>query len=150
MDIRRRWMLTAMSGMIIVFLAVTAVAASSRPLNTPLYKFRIEQASYRMNFLPTERNTFAYTTEKGFKLDYDVFGEYCCGENPLASEYTCDPPCTFDTCEQTSCGETCQNTCAGASCRLTCGGETCDPTACLTCSSCYPICTNIPSVCFSC
>ena len=56
-------------------LAVTCVTASTSLCNTPLYTFRIEQASSKMNFLPTAMNEFTSTTEKGYNLTYDTFGE---------------------------------------------------------------------------
>ena len=62
-----------------LFLAVVAVTAHSQPLNTPLYTFRMEQASGEMNFLPTEKNTFIYTSEKGYTLECNTSTSSCQG-----------------------------------------------------------------------
>ncbi|MBU7026897.1 MAG: hypothetical protein HXS48_08140 [Theionarchaea archaeon] len=48
----------AVVSMAVAFLAVTCVTASPRTSNTPLYTFRMEQASSEMNFLPTAVRVF--------------------------------------------------------------------------------------------
>jgi hypothetical protein len=55
-------LLIAAAGAAIALLAVT-VTASPWSSNTPLYTYRMEQVSSKMNFLPTEQSIFAYTTE---------------------------------------------------------------------------------------
>jgi hypothetical protein len=50
-------------------LVVSTVIASSQISNTPLFTFRMEQASSEMNFLPTVVNGFIYTTENGYTLN---------------------------------------------------------------------------------
>lgn len=54
----------------VAFLAVTCVTASRQTLNTPLYTFRIEQASSGMSFLSTAVNEFSYNTRDGYTLNW--------------------------------------------------------------------------------
>lgn len=145
-------MLLAVTGGVVVLLAVTAVAASSLAANTPLYTVRMEQASSKMNFLPTEKNGFIYTAEKGSNLDCKAEGYS--GAEPLGNctdyDTTCHVTCpvscygTCGTCQgQWTCENTsCQPTCPGGTCSLTCV-ETCPRTCDYTCEggyTCYPIC----------
>ena len=113
----------------------------------------MEQASSKMNFLPTSVNNFFYTTEQGHTVNCSMAG--CCGRSQLrmTSPYdmycetcgpgTCDSTC--DTCESTCestcysrCPSTCQETCPstrGYTCPVTC--STCNPPTCHdTCGSC--------------
>ena len=60
----------AVSGVIIAFLVLSTVTASQRAPNTPLYTFRIEQTSCRMNFSSTSMNSFAYDTRNGCTLNF--------------------------------------------------------------------------------
>ncbi|MBU7028262.1 MAG: hypothetical protein HXS48_15120 [Theionarchaea archaeon] len=120
----------------VAFLALTAVTASSWTLNTPLYIFRMQQQSSRMNFLPYEKNGFTYTAEKGYNLSCDAVG--CCGAEPL------EPPTNWETCS--SCESTCWSTCP-ATCPATCPNtcvdtcpDTCEPTCWSTCEE--PTCWN--------
>jgi len=103
-----------------VLLAATCVTASPWTRNTPLYTFRMEQASSKMNFLPTAVNGFIYTTEKGHDLGHNA--AECCGcggAQPLAP-YTC----------------------------ATCNEEMCEvPTICGTCGTCYWMTTCHPNTC---
>lgn len=92
-------------GMALVLCTVTAVTASTWTVHTPLYVVRMEQASSKMNFLPTEVNTFAYIAEKGCSLDYCAAGG--CGAVPLVTT-------PVET------GETCQYTCDDPTCPLVC------------------------------
>jgi hypothetical protein len=135
----KKKMLIAVISIAIVSLAITTVTASLSTSNTPLYTFRMEQSSSKMNFLPTEMNTFTYTTENGYGLNYDILG--CCGAEPLIMtyQYTCE---FYPTCE------TC-NTCSTCSTCSTCGGWTCDPTGCqITCgSSCGGTCSTCEETC---
>ena len=115
------------------FLAVTAVTASGQTSSTPLYTFRMEQASSEMSFLPTERNTFLYIAEKGHTVTYDVTG--CCNAVPLITggAYTCG-----------TCGRTCPNTCY-STCVSTCSStcvSTCPETCVNTCHTCVSTCSS--------
>ena len=110
-------------GLVAISLAVTCVTASEMT-NTPLYTVRMEQASSKMNFLPTEKNIFTYTTENGHIVIYDA---QCCSAGPLdiptqpmclITEETCDESCwgtCYPTCYE-SCGGTCQNPTCGNTC----------------------------------
>lgn len=122
---KQKWILIGVvSGLFISF----AVAASSSPLNTPLYIFRMEQASSEMSFLPTEVNQFTYITEKGYTLDCSVTGSD--NVSPLNTGVwscegsTCQP---WHTCWCT-CPYTCLNTCGA-----TCTYWTCPMATCFTC-----------------
>lgn len=103
---------------VLVFLTVACVASSSWVSITPLYTYRMEQVSSRMNFLPTEVNTFAYTAENKYTLDHYVSGNY--GDvKPLECSYyltTC-----ADTCIHT-CNPTCDDplTCKWSTCKFPC------------------------------
>jgi len=117
---------------VFALLAVTAVTASAwRPSHTPLYTMRMEQASSEMNFLSTARNNFAYTTGRGYELNYDVAG-YCVAG--LAGEVSVSGPC-FET-ECSTCWPTCVNTCSN-----TCV-NTCLYTCVSTCRTCVYTCWN--------
>lgn len=61
-------MVIAVISVAIASLVITYVAASTGTSYTPLYTFRMEQASSKMNFLPTEVNEFIYGAEKGHTL----------------------------------------------------------------------------------
>jgi hypothetical protein len=146
----------------IVLLAITAVTAHNRTVNTPLYMVRMEQVSSRMNFLPTSANEFAYTAEKGYTLNHD--GIHGVGGAHVLEPYTEPPQCeTWETCEETcetcwsTCDDTCPNTCS-VTCRNTCPAtcpatceETCDdPTCSQTCPvTCEDTCDGptCPSTC---
>ena len=71
MDGTRKWMLitAVIAGVVLCAAAVSALPSLS---STPLYTFRMEQVSSEMSFLPTERNNFTYTTEKGYNMQYAV------------------------------------------------------------------------------
>ena len=112
------------AGAAIALLAVT-VTASPWSSNTPLYTYRMEQVSSKMNFLPTEQSIFAYTTEKGCTVDYTVLGS---GHIQPAEKLT------TRTCEGETCEDTCPNTCSGATCPNTCDQYTCE--VCVTLSTC--------------
>ncbi|MGC1122158.1 MAG: hypothetical protein WBA22_13800 [Candidatus Methanofastidiosia archaeon] len=102
----RKRMLPAMISVALLSLMVTVVTASSSISYTPLYSLRMEQVSSEKSFLPTSINTFTYTAEKGYTLNYDI-SEGCCGVTPLIM--TWQPTCEFyNTCETCS---TCQKTC---------------------------------------
>jgi hypothetical protein len=123
---RKRMSLTVISTAV-MFLAITFITANSSTSNAPLYAFRMEQMSDRMNFLPTERNNFAYTAEKGYNLDYDVLG-CCIGVEPLGTWP--GGTCWIDTCPNTCWPNTCSETCS------TCEGPLCKPTVGNTCWTC--------------
>ena len=54
----------------IMSLALACVTASPPTSNTPLYTFRMEQASSESNFLPTAVNEFTYNTKNGYTLNW--------------------------------------------------------------------------------
>ena len=134
-------MVAAAVGVAVVLCAVAVVTASPRiSSNTPLYTMRMEQASNKMHFLPTEKNNFTYTIERGYNLEHLVgamFGEVALDTTPC----TCEE-CTVDfTCPHGTCSDTC-DTCF--TCTNTCEG-TCGPTCpgtCATCSTCNRTCAN--------
>lgn len=132
----RKKVLIAVASIALASLAITAVTASSLALNTPLYTLRMEQASSKMNFLPTAMNKFAYTTENGYNLDYEALVEYC-GAVPLGSVDTCEITCPFVSCEVGTCsscsGYTCDATSCQPTCQSSCGG-TCWETCPWTCN----------------
>lgn len=155
----RKHFLTAVG--IALVLAATVVTAGSQTTSTPLYTLRMEQASSRMNFLPTTVNEFTYTTESGVILGTVKD----CGEEPLV---TGEPLCqiTEETCRKTYCYtcNTCSSTCAytcgytcGCSCGFTCDtcvatcGTTCNPTCdAITCDSCAQTCITCSSCSLTC
>jgi hypothetical protein len=144
-----RKIVTAALGVIMVFLAVT-YATASPSVNTPLYRYRMEQSSSKMNFLPTALNAFAYTAEKGYHVKCDVLGNSIADEWDGGTDsvvitcqttgYTCVPTCESscpDTCWPT-CPNTCWYTCV-YTCNITC--STCDVT-------CFPGClTAVTETC---
>ncbi|MBU7028515.1 MAG: hypothetical protein HXS48_16395 [Theionarchaea archaeon] len=77
---RTKMLIVAVSAAV-AFCAVAFVTADFSTSSTPLYTVRMEQASSSMRFLPTERNKFTYTTEKGYMLTCDVM-KSCCGLCP--------------------------------------------------------------------
>jgi hypothetical protein len=151
-------MSVAMTSVVLISLVVLFVTASSLVADTPLYTMRMEQASSKMNFLPTTVNGFTYTAENGVCVDlasekycggqivfcmttpYDTYCETC---GPETCEETCEGV-TCDSCEQTcdntcwgTCPATCPNTCV--SCAVSCSGtcDTCLQTCPETCGDCY-------------
>jgi hypothetical protein len=136
-----------------VLCVATVVTATSRT-DTPLYTVRMEQASSKMNFLPTAVTTFTYTSEQGYTVDHDVSGGYC-GIGPLHTGYntcqnTCPETCEPGTCDQTcpftcwnTCEETCPSTCT-ETCPYTCDdftcSSTCEETCPNTCNTCWNTC----------
>lgn len=107
-------------------LLVVAVGASTGVQSTPLYTYRMEQASFRMKFLPAEPSSFTYSTENECTLNLQING--CCSQSvPLKPTFaTCEETCntcwnTCDTCE------TCENTCMA----------TCPWPTCYTCDTCW-------------
>jgi hypothetical protein len=118
---------------------------------TPLYTVRMEQASSKMSFLPTEIHGFTYTAEKGLTLNRDSF-QYCslvvpCAPTDGGGGETCYPQC--DTSQPTcnTCAETCPNTCFATcpdtcwnTCPLTCDDLKCIITCIYTCLTCYSTC----------
>ena len=136
--------LTALIGVAVISLVITSVAASPKISgNTPLYAFRMEQASSKMNFLPTAVNGFVYTAEEGYNFNYSATG--CCGDVKPLDTSDATPTCAL-TCYPTSCTcwQTCPYTCA-ATCPVTCDDPTCPNTCPVTCvptctDSCYQSC----------
>lgn len=140
MERKQKMLMVTMSG-IIVILATAFATADSSSATTPLYTYRMEQSSSKMNFLPSTMNTFIYTTEKGFTLNYE-FQRDCADAEPLAPTWpndpTCSPTCGGETCPNT-CEESCEGTCFVETCEGTCDEETCP----ITCwSTCNPTCTS--------
>ncbi len=129
----------AVTGMVLVLLAVTCVSASPWRSSTPLYTFRMEQASSKMNFLPTGMNAFTYTTQGGYDLNYKAAG-CCIGAEIMITGVTCYDSCG-GTCEYTcwdTCVSTCPNTCV-STCPNTCV-STCPNTCVSTCNTCSYTC----------
>lgn len=118
----------AMTVAAFVFFAAVVTASSFVASDTPLYSYRMEQASNKMHFLPTDMNTFSYNTEKGYNLDFEVTGNPGDGildtwQTPWTCVFsTCVYTCT--TCDAPTCPDTCEQTCP-ATCGWTCGGS-CD------------------------
>jgi hypothetical protein len=151
----RKTIVTTAVCAVLTFFAVALVAAHPQidSCGTPLYTFRMEQASSEMHFLPTEVNGFSYAAEKGYTVNYDGAG-VCCDfdsstpnttvPNQINTMWitctTCGPTCetcilTCDTCYCT-CWETCKCTCQG----ITCDFVTCDYTCEDTCDTCFVTC----------
>ena len=135
-------------GVFLAAFAVSMLAAHMTPRSaTPLFIFRMEQASSEKSFLPTEKNAFTYITEKGYNLTYQVCGGCSFNaaplEPPTEGEVTCDNTCP-STCKNT-CPATCLSTCANT-CVSTC--YTCVSTCPLTCvSTCYTCVSTCPESC---
>lgn len=145
----------AVIGVAIALVAATFVTASPRILlNTPLYTMRMEQASNKMNFFPTEKGGFTYNAETKSTLNYDVGICYDVVEPPEPTPVpdTCEEcrsvsyTCQWDTCFQTcanTCLSTCYYTCADT-CVYTCDTcvETCWNTCVYTCNTCVYTCNS--------
>ncbi len=140
-----------------VVLVVTAATVTAWTANTPLYMFRMEQASSKMNFLPTAINCFDYTTEKGYTLNCNI-GRYCNNMGVLydtgystCPDETCEHCLTYPpgvTCPNTSCA-TCASTCPNT-CKSTCP-NTCKSTCPNTCPyTCPNTCATCPATCATC
>ena len=140
---------------IATLIAVACVTASSWGGSTPLYTIRMEQASSKMNFLPTAMNAFTYTADNGSLLNCEP-AAYCGNCIPLVSggvntcetcpgHYTCYNTCP-DTCEP-SCEGTCFEPTCSSTCPVTC--ETCTQPTCETCETCST-CVTCPYTCSTC
>lgn len=140
---------------IVVLVAATCVTANSWGGNTPLYTVRMEQASSKMNFLPTAVSGFIYTAGEGYTLDCEASAS-CSNCVPLVSggvntcetcpgHITCWNTCP-DTCEP-SCEGTCFEPTCSSTCPVTC--ETCTQPTCETCETCST-CVTCPSTCSTC
>jgi hypothetical protein len=143
--VNRSW--TVLFAAILVTSAVVTVAAvTCESSTTPLYTFRMEQASNKMNFLPTPVNTITYSAMGGSILNYA--GSGCCTAAPLGTAETCEGCSTIEiTCYMcpdtwwSTCGDTCPNTCWNT-CTYTCW-STCPSTCGSTCpNTCYNTCPN--------
>ena len=115
----------------VVFLAASVTAHASYQSDTPLYTIRMEQASSKMHFLPTEMTAFTYTAYKGCTIKYDITVENT-NTTPDGTWFynTCiHNTCTWPTCKWLTCDFfTCNyKTCGGDTCYLTCGKNTCWP-----------------------
>ncbi len=132
----KRKMLTAVVSVCAV-LAVSTVIASSHVSDTPLFMYRMEQASSKMNFLPTAVNEFVYTAENGVTLGYNNPGN-----SGIPLEVTVGKTCE-GTCIEPTCPHTCPNTCAG---NPTCS-STCPDTCGATCDTCDSTCDTCDSTC---
>lgn len=130
-------------GVIITALGIACVTAISQASHTPLYMIRMEQASSKMSFLPTEMNRFTYAAEKGYTLNYGITGY--CGVSPLSTGDTCDPECELTEEGYYTCSNTCPNTCV-STCISTCP-STCDDPTCHTCVGQYT-CPETCNTCF--
>ena len=135
----------AVMSIVAVFLVASFVTAGSLMAESPLFNFRMEQASSKMNFSPGTGNGFTYTTQNGYILNCNVGN--CCGKGIvlLGTDATCFPTClstcivTCETCEgQPTCGSTCTPTCP-----YTCDDPTCPTTCEATCpSTCEETCDD--------
>jgi hypothetical protein len=146
MNGKQKWVTIACVSLVLTAFAVATLAASDIIIPqgaTPLLIFRMEQASYEKNFLPTEKNEFVYTTEKGYNLTYQVHTTYSAVplEPPTQGGVTCDNTCP-STCKNTcpatclsTCPDTCVNTC------YTCV-DTCPVTCVDTCYTCVSTCSQ--------
>jgi len=116
----RKQMSVVVVSVTLVLLAVTTVTASSWTSHTPLYTFRMEQASNKMNFLYTEVNDFTYTADNEYKLSYDALE--CCDVKPLGTcpNTQCAYTCPVTMCETTYCEATCEESCRFTSCPTEC------------------------------
>lgn len=136
---KRKMISLAVISAVLTGFAITAVLASSWTFATPLYTVRMEQASSRMNFLPTEMKGFTYMTERGCSLNYDSLG-YCSvsplSDRPTSPQILCKWTDPYSTCQSTcsTCPVTCPETCYTClvetcpdTCPMTCGGSTCNP-----------------------
>lgn len=152
MNGNRQWTLIAAS-VTATFLVIMLFAVNTGTLDTPLFTWRMEQASDKMGFSPTPVNGFSYDTEKGRVLGYEITEDEYGYVKPLDSGQGCeqdtregegcrdtqDDTCQTceDTCEDT-CADTCSDTCS------TCTGET----SCSTCPA--DTCSNIKTQCGTC
>lgn len=148
----RKMLITVAS--ICAVLAATTVIASSQP-HTPLYTVRMEQASHRMNFLPTAVNEFTYTAENRYTVHYAATGSGGICEVTVGKtcEGTCIEPTCPNTCPHTcagnpTCSSTCPDTCSSTcdTCDSTCIGDTCESTCEETCGG--PICDTLQVSCW--
>ena len=107
------------------------VTASSLTAHTPLFTVRMEQASSDMHFLPTSVESFSYSAENGYSLDYIADAGVCAA--PLAYTWDTDPTC-WATCagQHNTCSSTCVSTCS----------STCVNTCCTCVSTCSSTCVN--------
>lgn len=133
---RKRMSLVLVSAAVVV-VAVTAVTASPEVSDTPLYTYRMEQASSKMRFSPVTSPQFTYSAESGYALDYKITA--CCGVQLL--DVKTISTCVGETCE--TCWSTCVNTCENT-CVYTCYTcvNTCGLTCVSTCSTCVSTCWN--------
>lgn len=110
--------------MAVVILVMAAVTASVSNTNTPLYVFRMEQQSTKMNFLPTPEHDFTYTSEDGYTIN--TISEGYCGAVPLVSfAWTCSYSTCLKTCRYSTVACDCDTvlTCPETLC--TCGPPPC-------------------------
>ncbi|MGD2248114.1 MAG: hypothetical protein PVF58_06880 [Candidatus Methanofastidiosia archaeon] len=133
---RTKNMSVVAAGVAIMLFAAACVAANPQIFSTPLYTLRMEQASNKMNFLPTKTNGFMYTAESGYTLTCAITG-YRGGVTPLNTKpgdtycESCIPETCEETCDWTcfeTCPNTCEDTCEGPTCPYTCSGPTCEGT----------------------
>lgn len=101
----------------IMSLALACVTASPPTSNTPLYTFRMEQASSESNFLPTAANEFTYNTKNGYTLSWGFVTDGSFPYNGSGGVFELGYPSLdwWDTCNKY------QGTCYG----LTCDIRTC-------------------------
>lgn len=140
MNKNQMWISTAIVSMAIMSLAVGAAANPQKQSITPLYTYRMQQASSSMNFLPMEKNDFIYTAEKGCELQYILEGSSdtvgAGNVNDYTWYWTLDCTCQWMwTCYEWTCWpQTCgyQMTCnVNWTCQyMTCGRWTCWPWTC--------------------
>lgn len=154
----KKSMIVVVMSVFIAIFAINAVTALSWAATTPLYTVRMEQASNKMNFLPTGINEFTYVTEKGYTMNCEVsgfcstnsldycteYGTTCLNTCPFTCEHTCPDTCKGYTCDDTSCQSTCDTCLETCPCTISCGptcqdscdyGSRCPPTYWVTCGS---------------
>jgi hypothetical protein len=145
----QKWVLMVVVSVAVVSLVMSTAAASPGKSDTPLYTVRMEQASSAMNFLPSEKNNFTYTTEPGYTLEYngaqDMYGmQYLYYPGTNLMYYTCHGLTCYFSCNQ---GQTCflYETCR-YTCSFTC--ESCLYYSCWgTCLTCSSTCVTCPATC---
>ena len=133
---RKKGILAVVISVALAVPVLSAVTASTWKGSTPLYAFRMEQASSEMNFSLAAVTHFTYIAENGHNLAYNI-GPSICGDVKPLSPYTC-ATCNEEMCEiPTICG-----TCGTCSWMQTCSPSTCPWTEWPFCSYTqrYPTC----------
>jgi hypothetical protein len=121
---KKQKIVVAIFSVTVSFLAIVAVTAAPWSLKTPLYRYRMEQASSKMNFLPFTMNDFSYITETGYSMNYEIEKDYDRSPlKPWTEIETCPFTCDDDTCFGYTCPVTCEPTCMQYTCENSCHSE---------------------------